>query len=536
MTRSGLVPAAVAACTALATASCGLLPGGSPGGSSGPPRPSSAASAKPGDATGGHRYRRGILDVSNNGLLLDAHRIERYPSYSVLHIDLTTPPDHGTYSFDDQPWGGDFNDFKLLDPVNGKYYWPLRADDSDGMAFGSQATSDTADPFLEPGVRHPLMLYFPPVPAGVQGLTVLAPGTAGEMTGIPVMDGGKKQAAPPQASKTAPNSGQTFFYPVTPPSGKIWSQVDDLHDYVEGRSKTVSTGGGEQKIALRTDVLFAFDSAKLSSKATTVLDDAVEETRDKADPAKPPITITGFTDAKGSGAYNLKLSKRRADAVQKYVSAKLGGAYRYQATGKGEAAPVAPNSHDDGSDDPAGRARNRRVEIGYRIKQTTAPRTTTSSATPRPGAVGAPAAFRTSDGPTVGSVPIKNGMIDYGFDVHPFYRDGAYMVGVFDIRNHDSLDTGLTLDFDGKPVQKQMRGAGFRALVASDPVGKIDYYQERAGEFDGGSANFVNGDVLFPGNDVTYRQYVYYPAPPANVTRVNVKVGTFGTVRNVPVR
>jgi outer membrane protein OmpA-like peptidoglycan-associated protein len=32
-------------------------------------------------------------------------------------------------------------------------------------------------------------------------------------------------------------------------------------------------------------------------------------------------------------------------------------------SGKGEAEPIAPNTRPDGGDDPAGRARNRRVEL-----------------------------------------------------------------------------------------------------------------------------------------------------------------------------
>ena len=224
-------------------------------------------------------------------------------------------------SFADQSDAGDSTRFKLLDPVNGKYYWPLREGDSDGKTFGSRMG---AYPDAAPGVRHALRLYFPPVPAGATRLTVLTPGTTGEMTGIPVVTGAAKDAPVPRPK--AAKAGTPHFFRVYPPAGKVWSAVTDLHDYVEGEQKTTSTGGGEEKIALRADVLFAFDKATPSSKATRVLDDAIEETRDRADPAKPPIDITGYTDSKGGDADNPKLSRRRADAVEKYVSGKLGGA------------------------------------------------------------------------------------------------------------------------------------------------------------------------------------------------------------------
>lgn len=36
----------------------------------------------------------------------------------------------------------------------------------------------------------------------------------------------------------------------------------------------------------------------------------------------------------------------------------------FVATGRGEAEPIAPNARPDGTDDPDGRARNRRVVVG----------------------------------------------------------------------------------------------------------------------------------------------------------------------------
>jgi outer membrane protein OmpA-like peptidoglycan-associated protein len=74
--------------------------------------------------------------------------------------------------------------------------------------------------------------------------------------------------------------------------------------------------------------------------------------------------VTGHTDATGEDAYNLDLSRRRAEAVAAWLRARpeLGG-WTFTVAGKGEAAPVAPNSRPDGSDDPEGRARNRRVEV-----------------------------------------------------------------------------------------------------------------------------------------------------------------------------
>ena len=535
------VPAALA--VVLAASGCGLLPGGDDGG--GTPKPSSAASAKPGDLTGGRHYRTGWYDVENNRIAWDVHRVERYPAYSVLYVDLYTFPGSGTYTFGS---GGtdnaDFSGFSLLDPVGGRYYSALREDDDNGKVFGSRAGSDTNDPFITEGVRHPLMLYFPALPAGTRQIDVLTPGTTGEMTGIPVLDGGKPRPVVPGQTRTDPKPGQAFFYPVTPPRGKIWSQSVDLHDYVEGPSRSTTSGGDEQKIGLRTDVLFAFDKANLSAKATAVLDAAVEETRKNADPSRPPVTITGFTDSKGSDAYNQKLSERRAAAVQKYVSAKLGSAYRYRATGKGEADPIAANTKKGGGDNPAGRARNRRVEISYKIKHRTPKVTTTSSAAPAPGTASAAAAFHNGDGPVIGTVTAHSGNLTgegVRLSVHPFYRDGAYMVGVYTLRSFGGglSDVGAASSAwwmsDG--TIKAMRGADFGGITAVDPATKDRYYEVRAGDFVDGTAGFAEGayQISLPEEKDT-RIYVYYPAPPASTAKVDVDVAGDGTVRNVPVR
>jgi outer membrane protein OmpA-like peptidoglycan-associated protein len=51
--------------------------------------------------------------------------------------------------------------------------------------------------------------------------------------------------------------------------------------------------------------------------------------------------------------------------VRAALDERLGRRFRLKATGRGESEPVAPNENDDGSDNPEGRARNRRVEFVY---------------------------------------------------------------------------------------------------------------------------------------------------------------------------
>ena len=117
----------------------------------------------------------------------------------------------------------------------------------------------------------------------------------------------------------------------------------------------------EQRLVVGADALFAYDQAALSKDA--------EETLQALGPllkknAGNPVTIEGHTDAHGNDAYNQTLSEKRAEAVQAWLVAngflQPGGA---KTAGFGRKRPAAPNTKPDGSDDPEGRAKNRRVEV-----------------------------------------------------------------------------------------------------------------------------------------------------------------------------
>jgi OOP family OmpA-OmpF porin len=74
--------------------------------------------------------------------------------------------------------------------------------------------------------------------------------------------------------------------------------------------------------------------------------------------------VEGYTDSKGAKATNLQLSKDRAMSVKDWLT-KNGGVApaAISAKGFGEQNAVAPNTNPDGSDNPIGRAKNRRVSI-----------------------------------------------------------------------------------------------------------------------------------------------------------------------------
>ncbi len=116
----------------------------------------------------------------------------------------------------------------------------------------------------------------------------------------------------------------------------------------------------EQRLSVVADALFAFNQAALGAEA--------EETLSALGPqiarqGQHPVVIEGHTDAIGSDARNQKLSEERAAAVRAWLVAHHYVAAATPIKGYGKTRPAAPNTHPDGSDDPAGRARNRRVEV-----------------------------------------------------------------------------------------------------------------------------------------------------------------------------
>lgn len=117
----------------------------------------------------------------------------------------------------------------------------------------------------------------------------------------------------------------------------------------------------EIRIELAADVLFDFDKADILPKAQDALRQAAGVIKEKG---KGTVRIEGHTDSKGSDPYNQKLSERRAAAVKAWFIDKEGVRnVEFSTTGFGAKQPKAPNKKPDGSDDPEGRQKNRRVEI-----------------------------------------------------------------------------------------------------------------------------------------------------------------------------
>lgn len=103
-------------------------------------------------------------------------------------------------------------------------------------------------------------------------------------------------------------------------------------------------------------------------QAPMALDDAARSALDRllATPAMKaggPVTLRGHSDSRGSDGDNRVASRIRGALVRDYLVEKGVARGRISLVALGETRPIAPNGREDGSDDPEGRAKNRRVEV-----------------------------------------------------------------------------------------------------------------------------------------------------------------------------
>jgi outer membrane protein OmpA-like peptidoglycan-associated protein len=147
---------------------------------------------------------------------------------------------------------------------------------------------------------------------------------------------------------------------LTTPGGSLYQPGTSLYTPV-GALSSVQETPQELRLTLAADILFDFDKSTIRQDAKAALDRVAEIIRSRS---QGLIKIEGFTDSKGAADYNLRLSNARAESVAHFMTEreKL-GAGQFSTSGFGATRFVAPNTRADGSDDPTGRQKNRRVEI-----------------------------------------------------------------------------------------------------------------------------------------------------------------------------
>jgi OOP family OmpA-OmpF porin len=166
---------------------------------------------------------------------------------------------------------------------------------------------------------------------------------------------------------------------------ELEDEIRDLDERLGGVSQErvalIQRLEAEQRIREQFDTiegLFSRDEARVSREGNTLvlrmvglsfpsgkadIDGAHEGLLDKVRQAinifpNSQVVIEGHTDSYGSDETNLALSRRRAEAVSRYLTERLGvPGFRISAAGYGETRPIASN------DTEQGRTRNRRIDI-----------------------------------------------------------------------------------------------------------------------------------------------------------------------------
>lgn len=266
------------------------------------------------------------------------------------------------------------------------------------------------------------------------------------------------------------------------------------------------------EIKLPSDVLFEFGKSDLTPAAQAALD----EVDSQIEATTGTVTIEGHTDAIGDDASNQLLSEARAASVQASLQEKMGSGFTFNVVGFGESRPMAPNTNPDGSDNPDGRAQNRRVEI-------------------RTGDVTAavPAELEARDA--------TNDLAAQGAQakVDSVNRVGGYLLSMVTVTNPTSAvievdpDSGLT-DTNDRPngITLADKTSQRRAEVCHGPTELLEGFMFLNGP---PSTHYVPtaSRSLPPGASVKF--WGFYAAPPADVTTVDVEIGGLGKVEPTPI-
>jgi outer membrane protein OmpA-like peptidoglycan-associated protein len=182
-----------------------------------------------------------------------------------------------------------------------------------------------------------------PAPAAVPAPVVAAPAPPPPPPAPPP----PQRVEAPAPAVTPPTTPVEVLKPSPRPVEVITKQVE------------VITSKCEERLRVGSDFLFDFDRAELRSEA----EPALAELARRVAQANKMVMIEGHTDAKGTDSYNQSLSVRRATAVRIALAGRGLGYEKLNIRGFGKTRPVVPNQQPDGSDDPDGRQRNRRVEV-----------------------------------------------------------------------------------------------------------------------------------------------------------------------------
>jgi peptidoglycan-associated lipoprotein len=116
----------------------------------------------------------------------------------------------------------------------------------------------------------------------------------------------------------------------------------------------------KDKIFVLENIFYNFNQWDIRQDAAAELDKLVQILIDNPE---LKIELSSHTDSIASDSYNLELSQKRAQSAVDYMIQRGIAPDRLVPKGYGESKPIARNTNPDGTDNPAGRQKNRRTEF-----------------------------------------------------------------------------------------------------------------------------------------------------------------------------
>jgi outer membrane protein OmpA-like peptidoglycan-associated protein len=190
------------------------------------------------------------------------------------------------------------------------------------------------------------------------------------LTGLTLAGCAKKTPPPEPAPPVTVNA------PVPPPRPMPTAMNRQLLEEVKKVGLEAREVDEGVIIYLPTVFLFEFDKAVVNTDAKKQLHD-VGKLLGSDVAGNRHVTVEGHADAVGTRAYNRALSDRRAQAVIHELVASGVKSDRISKRVFGEDKPLEPNRRPDGTDNPEGRAKNRRVALLIENPTTKKPSTST---------------------------------------------------------------------------------------------------------------------------------------------------------------
>ena len=424
--------------------------------------------------------------------------------------------------------GGTAAGVEVVDPNGRRVYRVVR--DGQDRPFTSALSG------VGPDVGAPAQLawaVFPVPPQSVSSVDVLFPQGGPQISGVPVTQG-----AGPSATALGPGVVAAEAAPFAEPLGSTSTtglklSALALSSTVGNPAASVTQTPQQATVTLSADVLFAFDQSTLTAVAQGELIQLAARLRIGADGL---VKVTGYTDSIGPDTVNQALSAARAQSVVAALIPKVRGApITFQAAGDGANDPVAPNSNSDGSDNPAGRALNRRVTITYSTTKPVAPLAPPSSTAKVPaGTTKRTVRLSAPGGSSLGTS-------SYAITVQNLSRSGGFVVlqltltctgrtGEFSTIGCASGDDFAAEGLGFPPVAANLNPGGMKvsgvvndantasAIYLTDPETMQDY----------GAVHDSTGVPLSGGIDpnmhtgYTWPVWEYFAAPPPSTTSMTV--------------